>query len=263
MNEATILSVSVFASWRAINGFGTLRLGILPFKTKFEPMVALSLQLINGSKIVLKGADNPTSLEGTTLGALIIDEISAIDYFTSLWKRILRPMLSDYQSPAIFISKPRGYNHFHNLAKQGGHDNIIEGEVEGVILDPDFITYRFETEQDCQEHNCGYIKHEEIEAARRQLTEESFSQEYLTRFTKYTGLVHKLFARDIHVIPCFDVPKDWKRIRGGWDLAARIRQLLSELLLMQGTYRKITPETWTRKRFPSNRRSGWIYKSYA
>ncbi len=179
----------------------------------------LSLQLVNGAKIILKGADNPLALEGTALGALILDEVAAITHFQSLWEKTLRPMLSDYQSPAIFISKPRGYNHFHNLAKQGDHNNLIEGEAEGIILDPDFITYRFDTEQNCHEHNGGYIRHEEIETARRQLTEESFSQEYLAKFTKYTGLVHKLFARELHVIPFFDIPSDWRRIRG-WDFGS-------------------------------------------
>ncbi|MGA2911446.1 MAG: terminase family protein [Candidatus Levyibacteriota bacterium] len=179
----------------------------------------LTLQLINGAKIVLKGADNPLSLEGIALGGLIVDEVAAIPHFQSLWEKTLRPMLSDHQSPAIFISKPRGYNIFHTLAKLGDHNGIIEGEAEGVVLDEDFITYRYETEQNCKDHNGGYIRHEEIEAARRQLTEDAFSQEYLAMFTKFTGLVHKLFSRETHIIPFFEIPKDWRRIRG-WDFGS-------------------------------------------
>lgn len=160
----------------------------------------LSLSLITGDKIELKGADNPGSLEGTGLGGLVVDEIQAITKWRTLWQNTLRPMLSDYAAPAIFIGRPAGFNHFHTLAKTGDHKGIIEGDwIEQGGLDADFVTYRFETEQNCREHNGGYIPHEEIEAARRQLSLEAFDQEYRARFTKYTGLVYKEFDRQIHV----------------------------------------------------------------
>lgn len=160
----------------------------------------LSVSLITGDKIELKGADNPQSLEGTGLGGLVVDEIQAIPKWRTLWQNTLRPMLSDHESPAIFIGRPAGFNHFHTLAKTGDHQGAIEGDwIEEGRLDSDFTTYRFETEQNCREHNGGYIPHEEIEAARRQLTPEAFDQEYRARFTKYTGLVYKDFDRGTHV----------------------------------------------------------------
>lgn len=180
----------------------------------------LTVKLINGASISLKGADNPLSLEGTGLGALIIDEISAINHFNKLWEYTLRPMLSDFNSPAIFISKPRGFNHFHDLAKKGDHSNIIEGEPSaGVTLDQNYITYRFTTEQNCRQHNGGYIDHTEIETAKNQLAPEAFDQEYLARFVNYSGLVHKLFNREIHLISDFTVPSEWERVRG-WDFGS-------------------------------------------
>lgn len=161
---------------------------------------SLTLALITGDTISLKGADNPQSLEGTALGGLIVDEIQAIPHWRTLWQNTLRPMLSDYESPAIFIGRPAGFNHFHTLAKTGDHQGIIEGEwIEEGERDADFSTYRFETEQNCREHNGGYIPHDEIEAARRHLTTEAFDQEYRARFTKYTGLVYKEFDREKHV----------------------------------------------------------------
>lgn len=181
---------------------------------------SLTIKLVNGASITLKGADNPLSLEGIALGGLIIDEIAAISRFNKLWEYSLRPMLSDYSSPAIFISKPLGFNHFHDLAKKGDHNEIIEGEgSEKVTLDPNYITYRFETEQNCRQHNGGYINHEEIEDAKKQLTSEAFDQEYRARFVSYSGLVHKSFSRLIHVIDDFEVPLEWKRIRG-WDFGS-------------------------------------------
>ena len=180
----------------------------------------LTVKLINGASITLKGADNPFSLEGTGLGALIVDEISAINHFNRLWEYTLRPMLSDFNAPAIFISKPRGFNHFHDLAKKGDHKGIIEGEASmGVTLDPNYITYRFTTEQNCRQHNNGYIDHAEIETAKKQMTPEAYDQEYSARFVNYSGLVHKLFNREIHLISDFIVPPEWKRVRG-WDFGS-------------------------------------------
>lgn len=178
-----------------------------PLWAKKPNETELSIALVTGDKIELKGADNPGSLEGTALGALIVDEIQLIKHWRTLWQNTLRPMLSDYESPGIFIGRPAGFNHFHTLAKMGDHHGIIEGEpIESVQLDPDFITYRFETEQNCREHHGGYIPHEEIEAARREYINwpEAFDQEYRARFTKYTGLVYKEFDRQIHVTELAD-----------------------------------------------------------
>lgn len=181
---------------------------------------SLTLYLANGRTIVLKGADSPYSLEGTALGGLVVDEISLMSHWNQLWNYSLRPMLADYQAPAVFISKPRGFNHFHDLAKMGDHRNIIEGEPRpGIKLDKDFMTYRFETEINCKDHNGGYIAHEEIETARKTLPPEAFAQEWLGKFTKYTGLVHKDFDRMTHIVPNMELPKEWQRWRG-WDFGS-------------------------------------------
>jgi len=159
----------------------------------------LSINLVTGSKLVLKGADNPVSLEGIGLGALIVDEISAISHWQTLWQNTLRPMLGDYESPSIFISKPRGFNHFYDLAMLGDHNQIITENLGQANLDKDFITYRFQAEQNCREHNGGYIPHDEIETARRQLTEDAYNQEYLALFTRFSGLIFREFEMTRHV----------------------------------------------------------------
>jgi len=174
----------------------------------------LTVYLINTRTITLKGADNPYGLEGTALGGLIVDEVSLMSNWSQLWDYSLRPMLADYQSPAMFISKPRGYNFFHDLAKRGDHNNIIEGEArEGVKLDKDYMTFRFPTEQNCKQHNGGYIEHEEIETARETLPPDAYLQEWEGKFTKNTGLVYKNFDRNVHVIPNMQLPLEWQRYR--------------------------------------------------
>lgn len=176
----------------------------------------LTVFLVNGATISLKGADRPSSLEGVALGALIVDEVASISHFSSLWEYSLRPMLADYRSPAIFISKPKGFNGFYDLAKRGDHRNLLEGDPPESGLDEDYMTFRFETEMNCLEHHHGYLAHTEIAHAERHMSPEAFAQEFCARFTVYSGLVHKVFRREIHVIEPFAIPEEWRRIRG-WD----------------------------------------------
>lgn len=139
-----------------------------------------SITLINGSIIELKGADNPDSLRGVKLRGLVVDEIASIRDWDWLWMEVLRPTLTDYQAPAIFISTPKGYNHFYELFQRGQQD----GEYQ---------SWRFTS------YDNPTIKKEEIDSARLDLTEDVFAQEYLADFRKYTGLVYKEFDRAVHV----------------------------------------------------------------
>src|SRR5690606_33829900 len=70
--------------------------------------VELSLLLQNGSIIELKGAENPDALRGVKLRGLVVDEIASIRNWEWLWHEVLRPTLTDYEAPALFISTPKG-----------------------------------------------------------------------------------------------------------------------------------------------------------
>jgi len=177
--------------------------------------VELSITLKNGSIIELKGAENPDSLKGVGLRGLVIDEIATIKNFDWLWKEALSATLIDYEAPAIFISTPKGYNHFHRLVKSGDHENKIEGEVyvDGKVLtleqylDKDFKSWRFTS------YDNPYIKQEEIEKAKIRSTDTYFNQEYLAKFSKYTGLVYKEFQREVHIIEPFSIPETFSIYR--------------------------------------------------
>lgn len=156
--------------------------------------VDLSITLKNGSSIELKGAENPDALRGVRLNGLVVDEIASIRNWDWLWSEVLRATLTDYQAPALFISTPKGYNHFHELYKMGE-------DTEG------YKSWKFTS------YDNPYIKKEEIDAAKKELTEDTFYQEYMADFRKYTGSVYKDFAREVHVITPFDIPQDWSIYR--------------------------------------------------
>lgn len=158
--------------------------------------VELSIQLTNGSIIELKGAENPDTLRGVKLRGLVIDEIASIRNWDWLWSEVLRPTLTDYAAPAMFISTPKGYNHFYNLYQQGEQANS------------NYKSWRFTS------YDNPYIPKEELDYAKTELTEDTFAQEYMADFRQHTGLAHKPWDRKIHLIDSFDVPNEWNRGRG-------------------------------------------------
>jgi hypothetical protein len=158
--------------------------------------VELSITLRNGSVIELKGAENPDSLRGSKLRGLCIDEIASIRDWNWLWSECLRPTLTDYEAPVIFISTPKGYNHFYDLFNEGQQADSI------------YKSWRFTS------YDNPFIPQGEIDQARKELTEDTFAQEYLADFRKYTGLVYKDFQREVHVIEPFDIPEAWTMYRG-------------------------------------------------
>lgn len=157
--------------------------------------VDLSITLRNGSVIELKGAENPDALRGVKLRGLVIDEIASIRNWDWLWSEVLRPTLTDYEAPALFISTPKGYNHFYELYQLGQNS-------EGAYRSWRFTSY-----------DNPHIPKGELDAARKELTEDTFQQEYMADFRKYTGLVYKEFSRDTNVIEGFQVPDGWQVFR--------------------------------------------------
>ena len=70
----------------------------------------LSVELFNGAKITLYGADNPDALRGLYLDGVILDEFG--DCRPSLWGEVVLPTLADRRGWAVFIGTPKGKNHF-------------------------------------------------------------------------------------------------------------------------------------------------------
>jgi len=158
--------------------------------------VELSITLKNGSIIELKGAENPDALRGVKLTGLVIDEIASIRNWDWLWSEVLRPTLTDKVAPALFISTPKGFNHFYDLFQQGQTN------------DPTYKSWKFTS------YDNPFISSGEIDTARKELTEDTFQQEYMADFMQHTGLAHKTWNREYNLIEPFIVPAHWNRFRG-------------------------------------------------
>lgn len=140
----------------------------------------LEVDVINGSKIVLRGWESIETLRGQKFDLIVLDEIAMMRNFNIHWQEVIRPTLTDTKGEALFISTPKGFNHFYELYNQEAHDD-------------DYKSFHFKTEDN------PYIPKEEIEKAKEELTIDRFAQEYEADFRKTEGLVYKEFNRDIHI----------------------------------------------------------------
>ena len=123
----------------------------------------LEITLVNGRKILVRGADNQDSLRGVSLTYLVMDEVAFIK--PEIWERVLRAALSDKKGRAMFISTPSGRNHFYDWFQLGQ-----SGE------DEDWKSWHFTTADN------ETIDKKEIEAAKRTLSSFAFNQEYMSSF---------------------------------------------------------------------------------
>ena len=122
----------------------------------------LKVDLWNGSRIQIFGADNPDSLRGLGFDGVVLDEFALMSPRT--WTEIVRPAISDKLGYVIFIGTPMGHNHFwevYDLAKRRGGDWYAE-------------LYRAS--------ESGVIPDEELEDARATMPEDQYEQEFEVSF---------------------------------------------------------------------------------
>lgn len=123
----------------------------------------LEITLVNGRKILVRGADNPDSLRGVSLTYVVLDECAFIKQ--DIWEKVIRASLSDKKGRALFISTPSGRNWFYDVFNLG-KDN----------QDEEWKSWHFTTQDN------ETIDPKEIEAAKRTLSSFAFKQEYLSSF---------------------------------------------------------------------------------
>jgi phage terminase large subunit len=146
------------------------------------------------SEIWLRGTENVESLRGQGIDFLIVDEVASMRGWDETWHEVLRPTLTDSRGQALFIGTPRGYDHFYNLY-------LLES------VDSDYKSFHYSS----YDNPC--IPADEIDKAKEELDEDTFAQEYLAEFKKFTGLVYKDFSRDVHVISLVELMPNWNYYR--------------------------------------------------
>lgn len=153
-----------------------------------ESRLEIEVRNQNGSSsfIILRGWESIDTLRGQSFDFIVIDEIAMMRNFWINYEEVIRPTLSDRKGEILFISTPKGYNHFYDLYNK-------------ELNDPSYKSFHFTT------YDNPFIDKEEIEDAKREMTPDRFAQEYMAEFTKQEGLVYKEFNRALHL---FDNPPE-------------------------------------------------------
>lgn len=121
----------------------------------------LSVIFPNGSIIRLYGADNADALRGIYLDGVVLDEVA--DMKPNVWGEVIRPALADRQGWALFIGTPKGINLFYEL-------------YQHALADPTWYVSMYKANE------TGLLPKDELEAARREMTESQYAQEFLCDF---------------------------------------------------------------------------------
>jgi len=144
-----------------------------------ESRLEIRVRTVDGgeSLIVLRGWEAVETLRGQSFDFLVLDEVASMRNFWLNWREVLRPTLTDTEGEALFISTPKGFNHFYDLY------NLQEENAA-------YKSFHYTS------YDNPHIKREEIDAAKG---DSNFEQEYLADFRKAEGLVYKEFDRAKHV----------------------------------------------------------------
>jgi hypothetical protein len=142
----------------------------------------LAIVLINNTRIELKGADNPDSLRGVGVHFLVMDEVQDIN--PEAWKKVLRPTLASTGGHALFIGTPKSYNFLYDL-------HMLGQDPKNQILGR-WKSWQFPT------ITSPFIPASEIEAARADMDDKSFKQEFEASFETMSGRVYYPFDRKVH-----------------------------------------------------------------
>lgn len=143
---------------------------------------SLTVELINGSKISLFGADNPDALRGLYFDGVVIDEYG--DTRPSLWGSVIRPTLADRKGWAVFIGTIKGKNHFWDIWQEA----TVKHSTEWLALD-------------LKASETGILPPEELEAMRDTMSESEYKREMENDWnadvlgTYYNSLINMLEAK--------------------------------------------------------------------
>lgn len=177
-----------------------LRSELKPIITKVnESRLELKVKTQKGGEtlIILRGWEAIDTLRGQHFDLIVIDEIASMRNWWMNWQEVIRPTLTDTKGEGLFISTPKGFNHWYDLFN-------LEHK------DKDYKSFQFSS------YDNPFIPAEELDKARNELTEDRFSQEYLADFRKTSGLVYKEFDRQKHLFDS-EGPKTFNEVLCGID----------------------------------------------
>lgn len=179
----------------------------------------LRIELPNGSVIMFCSAENYDALRGNGFHFVVMDE--SADIREEAWNEVIRPAISDTRGRVLMIGTPKGRNFFFRLFCRGA--------------DPEYTDWESFTAPSSAN---PYVPAEEIAAARKELPEDTYSQEYLAVFLEESAGVFRNINACIEGV----LDPEYNRVQGhfytlGWDVAKY--NDFSVLTLIDATARRV------------------------
>lgn len=161
------------------------------------------LELLSGGVIDMWSLDNPDSARGRKYKRVAINEAAMIPVLEEAWNNVIRQTLVDMKGGAMFGSTPRGRNFFWSLYRKG---DTPGGE---------WAHWQFPTSAN------PLIAQSEIDAAKAELPELVFQQEFLAQFVDMEGAVFRRIQEAATLTP-IDAPEPGRQYAAGVDVAASV-----------------------------------------
>lgn len=167
---------------------------------KSQNISELWVELVNGARIRLFGADNADALRGLYFDGVVLDEYG--DWRAGVYSTVIRPALSDRKGWAVFIGTPKGKNAFYEL-------------WEGADSEDSWMRLKVKASES------GILDAEELADARRSMTDDQYNQEYEASFE--AAVVGAVYSKEMAIVRDADqitkVPYDPSLpVHTAWDL---------------------------------------------
>jgi len=158
------------------------------------------LRLVGGGVIDFWSLEHVDAGRGRKYGRVVVDEAGVVRDLESSWQQAIRPTLTDLKVDAWFLGTPKGRRYFWTLYQRGQSD------------DPEWASWRIPSGFN------PYIDPTEIEAARRDMPDAAYRQEFEGVPADDSGNPFGIDAIRECVAPESDSePTVW-----GWDLAKAV-----------------------------------------
>jgi hypothetical protein len=158
----------------------------------------LWVELVNGARIRLFGADNPDTLRGLYLDGVVLDEYA--DMKPSIFGAVIRPLLADRKGWATFIGTPKGHNAFWEVYNNATQDKSWYVKV-------------------LRASQTGLLEQSELDDAAKTMTQDQYLQEFECDFESailgaYFGKEMRQLTddgriREVEYDPLFPVHTAW------------------------------------------------------
>lgn len=149
------------------------------FKLKTSESL-LYIKLVNNAEIWVIGMDKPQRIEGSPWDGGILDEYGNMK--KGAWGENVRPALSDRRGWCWLIGVPEGRNHYYQSYRKAVADTTGEWAAFHWI-------------------SADILPADEIAAAKRDLDDLTYQQEYEASFVNFTGRAYYNFDEAQHVKP--------------------------------------------------------------